>query len=711
MKLVVIEGLGKKETIQKYLGSGYEVLATKGHIRDLPVKTLAIDFQNNFAPKYELMPDKKDIIKNLKSKAEKAEEVLLATDPDREGEAISWHVANILDLDCNKNIRIEFNEISKTAVQKALQNPRPINQDLVDAQQARRVLDRIVGYKISPIISKKIKPKLSAGRVQSVALKLVVDREREIENFKPEEYWTITASVEKPEEKPVPFNAVLFSKNGEKYKVGSEKEKDEVLANVDNANFVVKNVKKSVTKTHAPAPYITSTLQQDALNKLGMSLKKTSAASQNLYEGVEVQGEGKIALITYIRTDSVRVSPEAQAMAKQYILDNYGEKYVPEKPNNYKSKKSAQDAHEAIRPINLNIKPSDVKSSLSPDNYKLYKLIYERFLASQMSEALYNSVAIEIDANGYGFKATGRTMLFAGYTQIYQEYVSKENEKDEHPDQDLLPELNEGDLLKKNGIKTEQKFTRPPSRFTEASLVKTMEEKGIGRPATYTPTITLIESRGYTEKDGKQIKPTQLGCIVCDTLVKYFTDIMDVKFTAEMEDSLDEIAEGKKVWQNLVANFYEDLRPKLEAASGDPDRVEMPIEETDIKCEKCGAFMVVRHGKFGKFLACPNFPECKNIKNIDVVVGKCPKCGKDILERHSKTGKVFYGCSGYPECDFICWDLPTEDKCPQCGGMMLKKVGQSNIKYYCHNCNHTKYAPKEEAKVENAETKEQTIKE
>lgn len=708
MKLVVIEGLGKKETIQKYLGKDYEVLATKGHIRDLPVKTLAIDFQNNFAPKYELMPDKKDIIKNLKNKAAKADEILLATDPDREGEAISWHVANILDLDCNKNIRIEFNEISKTAVQNALKNPRPINQNLVDAQQARRVLDRIVGYKISPIISKKIKPKLSAGRVQSVALKLVVDREREIENFKPEEYWTITAILEKPEDKAIPFSAVLFAKNGAKYKVGSEQEKDEVLKNIENADFIVSNVKKSVTKTHAPAPYITSTLQQDALNKLGMSLKKTSAASQNLYEGVEIEGEGKIALITYIRTDSVRVSPEAQAMAKQFIIENYGEKYLPEKPNIYKSKKSAQDAHEAIRPINLNIKPSDVKNSLSQDNYKLYKLIYERFLASQMSDATYNSVAIEIDANNYSFKATGRTLLFAGYTQVYQDFVSKDNEKDEHPDQELLPDLNKDDKLKKDDIKAEQKFTRPPSRYTEASLVKVMEEKGIGRPATYTPTITLIESRGYTEKDGKQIKPTQLGCIVCDTLVKYFSDIMNVKFTAEMENNLDEVADGEKVWQNVVSDFYNELKPKLEAASGDPDRVDMPVEVSDVKCDKCGAFMVVRHGKFGKFLACPNYPECKNIKNIDVVVGTCPKCGKNILERHSKTGKVFYGCSGYPECNFTCWDKPTEEKCPHCGGMMLKKVGQTNIKFYCQNCNYTKYAPKEE---NNSEEQTEEVKE
>ncbi len=691
MKLVVIEGIGKRETVQKYLGEGYEVLATKGHVRDLPAKTLAVDMTNNFAPKYEIMPDKKAIIKELKAKAKNAEQILLATDPDREGEAISWHIAYILGLDCNKDIRIEFNEISKNAVQHALTCPRPINQNLVNAQQARRVLDRLVGYKISPIISKKIKPKLSAGRVQSVTLKLIVEREREIQNFKPEEYWNITAFLTKTQNgtESLPFKSSLYEKEGKKFKVGNEQEKDKVLNDLDGAVWKVKNIKKSITKTHAPAPYITSTMQQDALNKLGMNLKRTSSAAQNLYEGVNVEGEGKIALITYIRTDSVRVSPEAQIMAKEYIVKTYGEKFIPDKPNFYKSKKSAQDAHEAIRPINLNITPAMVKSSLSTDNYKLYKLIYERFLASQMSEAKYNSVSVEIEANNYQFKATGRTVLFAGYTAVYQDFVDNNDKEDS--EQALLPEMNENDILNKKEIKAEQKFTKPPARYTEASLVKTMEDKGIGRPATYTPTIVLLENREYTEKEGKQIKPTELGCIVCDTLIKYFPDIMDIKFTAEMEDKLDDISVGTVDWQKMIVKFYDGFRPELEKASGDPDKVEMPVEVTDIKCDKCGSFMVVRNGKYGKFLACPNYPECKNIKSIEVVVGVCPNCGKNLIERYSKKGKKFYGCSGYPNCDFVAWDMPTNEKCPKCQGLMLKKVGESNIKYYCQKCNYTRY--------------------
>lgn len=692
MKLVVIEGIGKRETVQKYCGEGYKVMATKGHVRDLPERSLGIDMTDNFAPKYEIMPDKKQIIKELKAEASKADQILLATDPDREGEAISWHIAYILGLDPQKNIRIEFNEISKHAVQNALTKPRPINQNLVNAQQARRVLDRLVGYKISPIISKKIQPKLSAGRVQSVTLKMVVDREREIENFKPEEYWNISAMLAKgdAQNKANVFKSSLFSKNGEKFKVSSEDEKNKVFADIENAQFKVASIKKAVTKTHAPAPYITSSMQQDALNKLGMNLKRTSSAAQNLYEGVNVAGEGKIALITYIRTDSVRVAPEAQTMAKNFITKTYGANFVPEKPNIYKSKKSAQDAHEAIRPINLDITPEKVKGSLTTDNYKLYKLIYERFLASQMAEAKYNSVAVEIDANGYGFKASGRTVLFPGYTAVYQDFLYTDANAEKEEDA-ILPEMNEGDVLTKTDLKAEQKFTKPPARYTEASLVKMMEEKGIGRPATYTPTIVLLENRKYTEKMNKFIKPTELGCIVCDTLVKFFPHIMDIKFTAEMEDKLDDVSVGQEDWQQMIVKFYDGFRPQLEAASGDKDRVEMPVEVTDIKCDKCGAFMVIRNGKFGKFLACPNYPACKNIKNIEIKVGVCPKCGKDIIERYSKKGKKFYGCSGYPDCDFVAWDMPTGEKCPKCGGLILKKKTENGTRFYCHNCSYYKY--------------------
>lgn len=697
--LVIIEGIGKRETIQKYLGKDYEVVATKGHIRDLPVKTLGIDMQNHFQPKYEIMSDKKDIIKNLKEKAKKSEKIFLATDPDREGEAISWHIAYILELDCKDNIRIEFNEISKNAITKALETPRAIDLDLVNAQQARRVLDRLVGYKLSPIISKKIQPKLSAGRVQSVTLELVVDREREIENFKPEEYWNINAILSKKGEEAT-FSASLFSKNGDKIKITNAQAKDEVLENISNKEWEVLSVKKSKTKSNPPAPYITSTMQQDALNKLGMNLKRTSLAAQNLYEGVEIQGEGKTALITYIRTDSVRVSPEMQAVAKNFIIQNFGENYAPKTPNIYKSKKSAQDAHEAIRPIHLEISPESIKGQVDSDLYKLYKLIYERFLASQMTPATFNSVACEIKVGDYEFKATGRTPEFLGYTRIYQEFVAKDKEEEE---QKTLPPLEKDEVVDYKDIKAEQKFTKPPARYTEASLVKTMEEKGIGRPATYVPTITNIEKREYTEKEGKQIKPTQLGMIVCDTLKKHFPDIMDISFTAKMEDTLDEISTGKDKWQEVIENFYADFKKELEEASGSPDKVEVPVEESDVVCEKCGAKMIIRTGRYGKFLACPNFPECKNIKSIDIVVGTCPKCGKNILEKTSKNGKKFYGCSGYPNCDFVSWDKPTNQKCPKCGDILLQKGGRT----YCHNdkCDYAVYKKKEEQE-ENTTQKE-----
>ena len=692
--LVIIEGIGKRETIQKYLGKDYEVFATKGHVRDLPVRTLGIDMQNHFEPKYEIMPDKKDIIKRLKERAQKSERVYLATDPDREGEAISWHIAYILNLDCKDDVRIEFNEISKNAITKALEQPRAIDIDLVNAQQARRVLDRLVGYKLSPIISKKIQPKLSAGRVQSVTLELVVDREREIENFKPEEYWNITAILSKQGDSAT-FSAPLFAKGDEKIKIHNAEGKDAVLQNIKDAKYVIKNIKKSVTKSNPPAPYITSTMQQDALNKLGMSLKRTSSAAQSLYEGVEIAGEGKTALITYIRTDSVRVSPQMQTEAKDFIIKNYGAKFAPEKPNFYKVKKSAQDAHEAIRPIHLEISPESIKNQVASDLYKLYKIIYERFLASQMTSATFDSVSAEIQANDYTFKATGRTPVFAGYTKIYQEYVIKDKDEEE---QKTLPPLTEGEVVDCKDVKTEQKHTKPPARYTEASLVKTMEEKGIGRPATYVPTITTLEYRTYTEKEGKQLKPTHLGCVVCDTLRKHFPDIMDISFTAKMEDTLDEIATGKDKWQQVVENFYKEFKVELEEASGSPDRVEMPVEVSDVVCEKCGAKMVVRTGRYGKFLACPNFPNCKNIKSIDIVVGTCPKCGSNLLEKIGKSGKKFYGCSGYPNCNFVCWDKPTGEKCPKCGDILLQKGG----KVYCHNskCDFVEYRKKTEQSEE-----------
>jgi len=671
--LVIIEGPGKRETLKKYLGAGYDVVATKGHIRDLPPKSFAVDISHNFEPTYVPMADKKDVIADLKAKQAKAARIYIATDPDREGEAIAWHVENVLGINENEPCRIEFNEISKTAVTNALKSPRPVNMDLIHAQQGRRVLDRLVGYKVSPIISKKIQSKLSAGRVQSVALKLVVDREKEIRNFKPEEYWNINALLTKgtsPE-----FKAALFNYKGKKYESHSEKETLAVVDYVRQQQFVVDEVKRSVTSAHAPAPFITSTLQQDALNKLGMPLKRTTMSAQQLYEGVSIPGEGKTALITYIRTDSTRVSPEAQAKAKEFIINKFGKQYAPASYNFFKTKKNAQDAHEAIRPINLEITPEDVKNSVTPDNYKLYKLIYDRFLASQMSDATYNSLSVVINAGDYGFKVTGRTPIFAGFTAVYKAYEEKEDDKEEGLS---IPDLTVGDKLNLKNILKEQKFTKPPARFTEASLIKMMEEKGIGRPATYAPTIIILTTRAYCTKEDRYLVPTELGFKVVEFLEKYFKNIMDVTFTAKMEDNLDKVADGEVKWQEVVAHFYEGFEDQIKEAMGGESMKE-PAQETDILCDKCGkANMVIRTGRYGKFLACPRFPECKNIHNLDETAPKkpvcvCPQCGKNVYEKKSKRGKIFYGCEGYPKCTFATWDMPINEKCPKCGKILTKK--------------------------------------
>ncbi len=690
MKLVVIEAPAKRETLKKYLGSGYEVFATKGHIRDLPVKSFAIDINNNFEPHYENKPDKKELISELKHKADRAEEVLLATDPDREGEAIAWHIANVLNLDLNKKCRIEYNEISKNAVQVALKNPRAIDLNLVNAQQARRVMDRIVGYKLSPIISKKVAPKLSAGRVQSVALKLVVDREKEIENFKPEEYWTITAFHEKSN---IAFKSTLQGYKDKKIKLENRQSVDEALKIIKNSDLIVENVKKSKTKSHAPAPFTTSTMQQDALNKLGMSLKKTTASAQELYEGVDVKGEGKIALITYIRTDSTRVSDEAQKACREFIAEKYGKDYLPAKPNIYTTKKNAQDAHEAIRPISMQITPDMVKDSLTKDNYRLYKLIYERFLASQMIEAEYSNVSVSIDASGYNFKASGRTLEFAGYTAVYKEFVDEDKEK---KDTSKLPLLTEGEKLVVKDIKEEQKFTKPPVRYTEASLVKAMEEKGIGRPATYAATVTILTARSYCEKEGKYLVPTELGRKITEYLEKFFSGVINVKFTAHMENRLDEIAENKDDWHDVVSSFWNGFKGLLEKA--DASSVTMKAEpiETDIICDKCGHKMLLREGRYGKFLGCSNFPKCRNImpyneREEKKSVGVCPNCGKKVYALRTKKGKTFYACEDREGCNFMSWDIPTGEKCPECGKYLIRK-GKT---VRCSNCKYVK--PKEDS--------------
>ncbi len=673
MKLVIIESPAKRESLKKYLGPEFEVFATKGHIRDLPTKSFAIDIRNNFEPKYEILPDKKELISTLKKKAEACSDVFIATDPDREGEAISWHVAYVLGFKPDKKCRIQFNEISKKAVTKALEEPRAIDLNLVDAQQARRVMDRLVGYKLSPILCKKIAPKLSAGRVQSVALKLVVDREKEIEAFKPEEYWTVTASMNKAGQN---FKASLATKNKKKYVPKSKEEVDNLLAEVKNGEFKITELKKSNTKSHAPAPFITSTMQQDAANKLNMNVKRTSAAAQQLYEGVELKGEGKTALITYIRTDSVRVSTDAQEACRSFIQKTYGDNFVPTKPNVYKTKGSAQDAHEAIRPISMERRPEDVKDSLSPDNYKLYKLIYERFLASQMADAEYSNVTVNFDNAGYGFKATGKTMNFPGYTSVYKEFVDED--KNDSNMAGKLPVMEEGEVVPCKEISPEQKFTKPPVRYTEGTLVKAMEEKGIGRPATYAATITVLTSRAYTEKEGKYIMPTQLGRNVTDYLDQFFSSVINVKFTAHMEQRLDDIAEDKDEWQKVIESFWDGFSVLLGKADASSVSMKAPPQETDVICELCGSKMLIREGRYGKFLGCSNFPKCKNVKPLEVqepkkTAGVCPECGGAMIERHSKRGKLYYSCEKYPDCKFMSWDITTGEKCPKCSSPLIVK--------------------------------------
>ena len=678
MDLIIVESPSKAKTISKYLKGKYKVDASGGHVRDLPEKTLGVKITSNFEPKYEITPSKKEVIKRLTAEAKKADRVYLATDPDREGEAISWHLQTVLGLDENGENRIEFNEISPTAVKSALGKPRKINYNLVDAQQARRVLDRLVGYKLSPLLNNRIQNGLSAGRVQSVALRLIVDREREIQAFIPDEYWTFNAYLQDEERKYSQFKATYqYKKNGES--VGKELA-DQAEEIIKNSEFKVTKVKKGVTKQHAPAPFTTSSLQQDASNKFGMTSPETMLVAQHLYEGMDVGGD-HIALITYIRTDSVRISKEAQDNALKFIETEYGKEFVPETPNHYATKKGAQDAHEAIRPINLSVTPASIKSSLDKKHYNVYKLIYDRFVASQMAEAQYNSMQIEAEAGGYVFKASGKAMLFAGYTAAYQE-AGKADEEEESAK--LLPPVEEGDRLNLNELVKEQKFTRPPLRYTDASLVKAMEEKGIGRPSTYASIISVLTKRHYVEKDGKHMIPTDVAYKITDMLVKYFTDIMDVGFTAHMEDDLDKIEDGGCDWHKIIADFYPGFADKLKTASTDGD------EPTDIKCEKCGNMMIRRMGKYGKYLACSNYPACSNIVSeteVEVSEMRCPKCGANMIVKSGKFGK-FLACPNYPECSSI---LPidaktTEEKCRECGSFMMLKKGKYGNFLECTKC-------------------------
>ena len=677
-KLVIVESPSKATTIKKYLGSGYSVVASMGHIIDLPKSQIGIDLEGDFEPRYITIRGKGDLVKSLKREAKTATKVYLATDPDREGEAISWHLANLLDIDMSSKCRVTFNEITKKAVTQGMKEPREINESLVDAQQARRALDRIVGYQISPLLWRKVRKGLSAGRVQSVATKLICDREKEINAFESKEYWTIDASLLSGKKK---FTASFYGKGTKKIDIADGKTADKILGETEGKEFTVTSVKKANKKKTSAPPFITSTLQQEAGRKLSFTSQRTMQAAQQLYEGVNIKGKGLIGLITYMRTDSLRVSDDAVAEARAYIEQTYGNDYLPSKAKVYKTKKSAQDAHEAIRPTYPDLTPEEVKSSLTADQYKIYKIIWDRFIASQMTDAIYDTVSAELEVNGYTFHATGSTVKFAGFTLLYTE----SNDTDEKKE-GKLPELCEGDTPKCEKIESEQHFTQPPARYTEASLIKVLEEKGIGRPSTYAPIITTIIGRGYVVRSKKTLMPTELGMIVNDLMCEHFKNIVNVKFTATMEEDLDKVEEGALNWKSLLSDFYGPFKKTLKEAEDKIGNIEIKDEVSDVVCDKCGRLMVYKHGKFGKFLACPGFPDCRNTKAIVKGLGiNCPKCGKEIIEKKSKRGKVFYGCTSYPSCDFTSWDKPTDEKCSKCGSMLFEKPGRGKRKY-CPGC-------------------------
>jgi len=688
VKLVIVESPSKGKTIQKYLGSGFKVMASGGHICDLPERTLGIDVGNEFKPEYVVATAKKKLLADLKSAVKDSESAFLATDPDREGEAISWHLATLLGL--KGASRIEFNEISSKAVQRAIKSPREINMNLVDAQQARRVLDRLVGYKVSPIISKSIKPGLSGGRVQSAALKMVVDREREIRAFVPEEYWSLYALLNKLSNKKLTLKALFHDINGKKTKVENKEQADAILSALKTADWIVENVKRGRSKTSPAPPFMTSTMQQDGSQKLGIPATEIMKIAQQLYEGVDIAGEGHIAFVTYIRTDSIRVSAEMQKESLEYIKAKYGQDYAPEKPNFYASKsQNTQDAHEAVRPISLERTPESVKDKLSKNQYRLYKLIYDRFIASQMTDAVYDTLNVRIEARAgsgekFGFKLSGRSVVFKGYTVVYES--AEVREEDEL--QSNLPDLNEGEKLTLQELKPEQKFTKPPSRYSEATLIKAMEENGIGRPSTYASVLAVFAKREYTEKEQKLMKPTALGESVNDFMELYFANIVDSHFTAEMEERLDKIEHQGIRWQDVLGDFWPSFQTELQKAYAEnKQRAPKVEEESEVVCDKCGKKMVFRDGKYGKFLACPGYPACKNVKNIDEHLGTCPKCGKDIHKCYSKAGKMFYGCNGYPDCKFMSWDIPAPIMCPHCVSVM-KIVEEGGEKaYLCTNKN------------------------
>lgn len=686
--LVIVESPAKANTIGKFLGKDYKIVASVGHVRDLPKSQIGVDVENNFDPKYITIRGKGDVISKLKKEAKVADRVFLATDPDREGEAISWHLASLLNIDEREKCRITFNEITKNAVKNAIKAPRSIDMDLVDAQQARRVLDRIVGYKISPLLWRKVRKGLSAGRVQSVAARLVCDREEEIEKFETEEYWTIVAKLLKKKSGPA-FDAKFYGTADEKIELGNEAQVKDILRRLEGKKFIVQKVKKSEKKKAPAPPFTTSTLQQEASRKLGFATKKTMIVAQQLYEGIEVKGHGAVGLVTYIRTDSTRISNEAQQEAKKYISEKYGQKYLPEEFRVFRNKSASQDAHEAIRPTYIDMDPDSVKGSLTNDQYKLYKLIWSRFLSSQMASAVYDTIAAEIMAGELLFKANGSKVKFSGFIAVYTEGRDEEPEDGEV----TIPELTENEQLDLKKLEDKQHFTQPPLRYTEATLVKALEEKGIGRPSTYAPIITTILARGYVEKEKKFLLPTELGRIVNDLMKNNFKDIVDVQFTAQLEKKLDDVEEGEKKWADLMKDFYGPFAQTLKEAESKIGQIEIPDEVTDIKCEKCGRNMVIKNGRFGKFLACPGFPECRNARPILEEAGvSCPKCGGKVLIKKTRKGKKYLGCENNPTCSFMTWDMPAGENCPNCGSFMVKKYSGKKVTFKCsnENCNYIK---------------------
>ena len=676
--LVIVESPAKAKTIKKYLPDGYRVEASMGHIIDLPREQMGINVEKDFKPFYITMPDKKEVAKRLKEQAKESEKIFLATDPDREGEAISWHIANLLGVDLDEEVRVEFHEITKKAVSNAFEHRRKIDMDLVNSQQARRILDRLVGYKLSPFLWNKVKKGLSAGRVQSVTTRMIVDREEEIENFVPKEYWLINALLKK-EAGEKSFQAKFYGVDGKKTEIKTKEEADAILKKVENGQYVVQKVKQSKRQKNAPFSFTTSTLQQEANKKLGFTTKKTMMIAQQLYEGVEIEGQGLTGLITYLRTDSIRVSEEARSAALAYITAQYGKEYAMYARRKTAKKDGVQDAHEAIRPTMIELSPQSVTGSLSRDQARLYNLIYQRFLASNMKPAQYDVLTVDIACNEVLFRATGSVLVFDGYLKLY-------DNKTEEDQENMLPSLAEGDVLLLEKITSEQKFTLPPPRYTEASLVKALEERGIGRPSTYAATIATILNRRYVTLEEKKFKPTELGVIVTDVMKEYFKDIIDIDFTAQMESELDKISEGNVDWVELIGAFYQEFTQDLQKAE-EMDKIKIPDVISGEKCEKCGSDMLVKDGRYGKFLACSAFPKCKNVKSIlETIEAKCPKCGANLTKRRTKRGKIFYGCSAYPDCDYLTWSIPTKEKCEKCGSLKFKKTRAKNAKAACLVC-------------------------